>query len=205
MRSLNYKKTFFFKSYARVTDIEIQDGIEIAFIGYSNSGKSSAINILTNQKKLVRSSKTPGRTQLINFFEVISSFRIVDLPGYGYAKAPLLIRKKWEKKLYDYLENRDQIKGFVLLMDIRHPFKILDEKVINIAIKNKISVLVLLNKCDKITKNQQKIKLKIVSEQLYSRLNSFKIELFSSFKKIGIKQLEFQLNYWYNKYMTFDN
>jgi len=205
LNALDYTKTNFLKSYSQATDIEIQDGVEIAFVGYSNSGKSSAINALTNQKKLSRFSKTPGRTQLINFFEIVSGFRIVDLPGYGYAKVPLLVREKWQRKIYYYLEKRDQIKGLVLLMDIRHPLKTLDQKIINIATSKKISVFVLLNKCDKMKEVQQKIQLNKVYEKLYTLFNSFEIELFSSVKKIGIKKLQLKLDHWYKTYFILNN
>ncbi|QCI22869.1 ribosome biogenesis GTP-binding protein YihA/YsxC [Buchnera aphidicola] len=201
MNILDYNKTSFLKSYSKTTDIEIQDGIEIAFVGYSNSGKSSAINTLTNQKKLAHFSKTPGRTQLINFFEVVSGLRIADLPGYGYAKAPFLIRKKWQKMLYDYLEKRNQVKGFVFLMDIRYPLKKLDQKIINIAFDKKVSILILLTKCEKMTISQQNIQFNIVRKKLNFLLDSFEILLFSSHKKIGIKKLRSILSNWYNKYI----
>ncbi|ADP67910.1 ribosome biogenesis GTP-binding protein YsxC [Buchnera aphidicola str. JF98 (Acyrthosiphon pisum)] len=200
MNSLDYNKTNFLKSYSKITDIDIQNGIEIAFIGYSNTGKSSAINALTNQKKLARFSKTPGRTQLINFFEVVSGFRIVDLPGYGYSQAPLLVRSKWQKKVYDYLEKREQIKLFVLLMDIRYPLKKLDQKIISIAVQKKISILVLLTKCDKIKINHQKNQADMVFKKLNVLLDSFKIILFSSYKKIGIEKLKLSLNSSYKKH-----
>ncbi|WAI03354.1 ribosome biogenesis GTP-binding protein YihA/YsxC [Buchnera aphidicola (Myzus persicae)] len=200
MNSLNYNKTKFFKSYSQIDEIEFQNGIEIGFIGYSNSGKSSAINSLTNQKKLARFSKTPGRTQLINFFEVVPGFRIVDLPGYGYANAPVLIKKKWQKRVYNYLEQRQQLRSLVLLMDIRRPLKKLDQKIIHIAIHHKISMLVLLTKCDKLVINEQKIQFKKVYEELKSLSDSFQIELFSAYKKIGIKKLQLKLNHWYDKY-----
>lgn len=201
MNLLNYNKTIFLKSYAKVTDIEIQDGIEIAFIGYSNSGKSSVINTLTNQKKLARFSKTPGRTQLINFFEVVSGFRIVDLPGYGYAKAPLLVREKWQKILYNYLTKRDQVKIFVCLMDIRYPFKILDQKIIDMALHKKVFLLVLLTKCDKMTTTQQNMQVNMAYKKLNNFLGFFKVILFSSYKKIGVEKLKLILDELYNKYI----
>lgn len=181
-----------------MTDIDIQDGVEIAFIGYSNSGKSSVINALTNQKKLARFSKIPGRTQLINFFEVCSDFRIVDLPGYGYAKAPIFLKIKWQKIIYHYLKTRDEIKVFVLIMDIRYPLKKLDQNIINIAIKKQVFVLILLNKCDKLKKIQCQKQLKIVNEQLKLFFHAFKIILFSSYKKIGIQKCQSILNNFYN-------
>ncbi|QIE02122.1 ribosome biogenesis GTP-binding protein YihA/YsxC [Buchnera aphidicola] len=202
MIALNYNKTFFLKSYAKMTDIEIKDGVEIAFIGYSNSGKSSVINALTNQKKLVRFSKTPGRTQLINFFEVCSDFRMVDLPGYGYAKAPIFIQSKWQKIIYNYLKNRNEIKVFVLIMDIRHPLKKLDQKIIDIALNKKVFILILLNKCDKLKMAQCQKQFKIVYEQLRLFLHSMEILLFSSYKKIGIQKCQLILNNFYNLYIT---
>lgn len=197
MYSLNYKKTYFFNSYSEINSMPFKDSIEIAFVGYSNSGKSSAINALTNQKKLARCSKTPGRTQLINFFEVVSGFRIVDLPGYGYAKSSLSVKVKWQKTVSLYLNKRSSLKGLVLLMDIRYPLKILDQEVISIAINNNIPMLVLLTKCDKITFFKQKIQFQIVCDKLKMLLDSVQIELFSSLKKIGIKKLIFKLNDWY--------
>ncbi|QFQ32245.1 ribosome biogenesis GTP-binding protein YihA/YsxC [Buchnera aphidicola] len=200
MVSIIYNKTCFLKSVSKISDINIEHGIEIAFIGYSNSGKSSAINSLTNQKKLARSSKKPGRTQLINFFQVISNFRIVDLPGYGYAKCPMSIKLKWQKLIYNYLKKRKPLKGLVFLMDIRYPLKIYDQYIINIAINQNIPIFILLSKCDKLTLTQQKKQFQIVYTKLKIFLQDVHIELFSSFKKIGISKLQSQLNIWYKQY-----
>ncbi|QIQ41440.1 MAG: YihA family ribosome biogenesis GTP-binding protein [Buchnera aphidicola (Aphis urticata)] len=200
MSIINYNKTFFLKSISQVSDINIEHGIEIAFIGYSNSGKSSAINSLTNKKKLARCSKTPGRTQLINFFQVVSNFRIVDLPGYGYAKCPISIKLKWEKLIYSYLKTRKPLKGLVFLMDIRNPLKVYDQYIINIALDHNIPMFILLTKCDKLTLSQQKIQFQIVYAKLKVFLQEVKIALFSSFKSIGIKKLQSQLNIWYKVY-----
>ncbi|CAL4324967.1 Probable GTP-binding protein EngB [Buchnera aphidicola (Protaphis terricola)] len=200
MYIINYNKTFFLKSAAKISEINIKHGIEIAFIGYSNTGKSSAINFLTNQKKLAKCSKTPGRTQLINFFQVLQDFRIVDLPGYGYSKCPVSIKLKWENLIYNYLNKRKPLRGLIFLMDIRNPLKLHDKNIINIILKNKLPVLVLLTKCDKLTLGQQKIQFQIVYNKLKYLLNNFDIELFSSFKKVGISKLKYQLNFWYKKY-----
>ncbi|QCI17241.1 YihA family ribosome biogenesis GTP-binding protein [Buchnera aphidicola (Aphis helianthi)] len=200
MSIINYNKTFFLKSAANLSDINIEHGIEIAFIGYSNSGKSSAINSLTNQKKLARCSKTPGCTQLINFFHVTSNFRIVDLPGYGYAKCPISIKLKWENLIDSYLKKRKLLKGLVFLMDIRNPLKVYDQNIINIALDQNIPTFILLTKCDKLTLSQQKIQFQIVYKKLKFFSKEFNIELFSSFKKIGIKKLQSQLNTWYKEY-----
>lgn len=200
MSNLNYNKTFFLKSISHISDIKTENGIEVAFIGYSNSGKSSAINALANQKKLARFSKIPGRTQLINFFQVTSNLKIVDLPGYGYAKSPISIKIKWEKMIYDYLKKSRSLKGLVFLMDIRHPFKIFDENIINIALNYKISTLILLTKCDKLTASNQKIQFQKVDKKLKKYSNNFSIQLFSSSKKIGIEKLKSKLNFWYKKY-----
>jgi len=198
---LDYNKTFFLKSYSKIIDIDIHDGYEIPFLGYSNSGKSSVINALTNRKQLARFSKTPGRTQLINFFQVCPGFRIVDLPGYGYTQVPIFIKKKWQKIIVNYLKKRNQIKTFVLIMDIRYPLKKLDQNIINIAMKKKVFIIILLNKCDKLKMQNRQKQFNIVYKQLKLFLNFFEVLLFSSHKKIGISQFKLILNNFYNTYI----
>lgn len=196
----NYEKTYFLSSKVCVKKQKNPDISEIAFVGYSNSGKSSAINILTNKKKLARISKTPGRTQLINFFAVTEKYHLVDVPGYGYAKAAKSLRLQWEITIVKYLTMRTCLKGLVLFMDIRHPMKPLDENLLNIAVKYKIPVLVLLTKADKIIFENQKKQLKIVTEKLSQfALSSFNVYLFSSLKKIGVDVLRKRLDYWYSQ------
>ncbi|WP_422667334.1 ribosome biogenesis GTP-binding protein YihA/YsxC [Buchnera aphidicola] len=199
MHVFDYNKTNFLKSFSNIIDIPHYYGIEIALIGYSNAGKSSIINSLTNQKKLARFSKMPGRTQLINFFEVSSKFRIVDLPGYGYSNAPEAVKLKWQKTLYDYLEKRDLLQGIVLVMDIRHPLKILDYKILNLIIQKKYFLIIVLNKCDKLTISKQKIQFDIVQKKIRSIIDTFQIVIFSSTHGIGTNTLRKILNIWYNK------
>ncbi len=128
----------------------------------SNAGKSSALNTLTNQKSPARTSKTPGRTQLINLFEVAEGKRLVDLPGYGYAQVPEEMKIKWQRALGEYLEKRLCLKGLVVLMDIRHPLKDLDQQMIEWAVESDIQVLVLLTKADKLASGARKAQVNMV-------------------------------------------
>ncbi|HMI76843.1 MAG TPA: ribosome biogenesis GTP-binding protein YihA/YsxC [Buchnera sp. (in: enterobacteria)] len=195
----NYYKTYFIKSEKIITlpiDLNIS---EVAFVGYSNAGKSSAINTLTNQKKLARISKTPGRTQLINFFAVSQKSYLVDLPGYGYARVPKSLTHEWQTVIFQYLITRYCLKGIVLFMDIRHLIKKLDYDVIQIANKNKLPLLILLTKSDKLTWRLQQKQLKYVHQQLsHMTLELLRIGVFSSLKKTGIQLLYKTLNYWYS-------
>lgn len=127
---IHYQNTHFITSAPDIRHLPEDEGVEIAFAGRSNAGKSSALNRLTNQKSLAKTSKTPGRTQLINLFKVEEGCHIVDLPGYGFAQVPVEMKNKWQKSLGEYLQKRECLKGLVVLMDIRHPMKDLDQQMI---------------------------------------------------------------------------
>ncbi|MDG6370056.1 ribosome biogenesis GTP-binding protein YihA/YsxC, partial [Glaesserella parasuis] len=131
---LNYHKTHFLTSAPDIHHLPEDSGVEIAFAGRSNAGKSTALNALTNQKNLARTSKTPGRTQLINLFEVEPNCKLVDLPGYGYAAVPEQMKLQWQRSLGEYLQKRECLRGVVILMDIRHPLKDLDQQMIEWAV-----------------------------------------------------------------------
>ena len=118
---VNFQKVSFLSSAPKLSLCPPDEGIEIAFAGRSNAGKSTALNTLVKNKKLAKTSKTPGRTQLINFFELNENHRLVDLPGYGYAKVPLSVKRKWDINLSEYLRFRQSLRGLILLMDSRHP------------------------------------------------------------------------------------
>jgi len=175
------------------------DGVEVAFAGRSNAGKSSAINCLTQQVGLARTSKTPGRTQLINFFTLSDYQRIVDLPGYGYAKVPLAVKEKWRKALEVYLQERQSLFGLFLMMDIRHPMKDFDEMMLEWAKHNGIRVHVLLTKSDKLNKGPAKAALHSVEKQLASNPELFSVQLFSSLKRVGTDQAWSKLQSWYDQ------
>jgi GTP-binding protein len=172
-------------------------GIEVAFAGRSNAGKSSALNTLTNQKGLARISKTPGRTQLINVFEVAENKRLVDLPGYGFAKVPLEMKKKWQKALGEYLEKRESLKGLVVLMDIRHPLKDLDMDLIEWAADSDLPVLALLTKCDKLSQGKRSAEVLKVTKSLANLNANIRVQAFSSLKYTGAEQANAIICDWF--------
>ena len=160
-------------------------GPEIGFCGRSNAGKSSALNTLTGQKSLARVSKTPGRTQLINFFEVPGTGGfLVDLPGYGFAKVPDAIKKQWQQHLGEFLAERRTLTGLVLLMDVRHPMTALDQQMLSFADHREMDTLLLLTKSDKLSRNQAaKSRLSVQKDRPRSVVLNF-----SSLDKTGIKE-----------------
>lgn len=194
---LNYAKTRFILSAPDISHLPTDNGIEIAFAGRSNSGKSSALNALAQQKSLARTSKTPGRTQLINLFEVVPGCRIVDLPGYGYAEVPEVVKRKWKKSLGEYLQKRESLQGIVILMDIRHPLKNLDQQMIRWSVSVGLPVLLLLTKADKLTHSAQKKQFNLVREAILPFQGDITVALFSSLKKEGLVQLRSKLDEWY--------
>lgn len=171
-------------------------GVEIAFAGRSNAGKSSALNQLTEQKGLARTSKTPGRTQLINVFELDEHRRLVDLPGYGFAQVPLTLKKKWQQALGQYLQERSCLSGVVVLMDIRHPLKDLDMQMIEWAVESDIPVLALLTKADKLAQSARMKMVNEVRKHLVDFGDAVKIEPFSSLKGIGKSKVLGILDEW---------
>ncbi|MCO6538636.1 MAG: YihA family ribosome biogenesis GTP-binding protein [Gilliamella sp.] len=195
---LNYAKTHFILSAPDISHLPIDNGVEIAFAGRSNAGKSSALNTLTNQKGLARTSKTPGRTQLINLFEVEENCRLVDLPGYGYAQVPEAIKRKWQKALGEYLQKRESLKGLVVLMDIRHPLKDLDQQMIEWAVSVDIPIMLLLTKADKLASGAQKKQVNMVKEAILPFQGDITVAPFSSPKRIGLEALKQKLDEWFS-------
>lgn len=166
-------------------------GAEVAFAGRSNAGKSSAMNALTRNSKLARTSKTPGRTQLINYFTLSTdNCRLVDLPGYGYAKVNRDMKEDWERNIGEYLADRLSLRGIVLVMDVRHPMTEFDEMMVRWAIQTQMPLRALLTKSDKLKKGPAKTTLMKVRSQLQSQANWLSAQLFSSLKKEGVAELE---------------
>jgi GTP-binding protein len=185
---IHLSKAAFTLSAPDIRRLPNDSGIEIAFAGRSNAGKSSALNTLTNQRGLARISKTPGRTQLINVFEVAENRRLIDLPGYGFAQVPLAMKKKWQKALGEYLEKRKSLKGIVILMDIRHPLKDLDMDLIQWAADSELPVLALLTKCDKLSQGKRSAEVLKVKKELDKLNADIRVQAFSSLKYTGSEQ-----------------
>ncbi|MBE0482854.1 MAG: YihA family ribosome biogenesis GTP-binding protein [Bacterioplanes sp.] len=196
--SLTYTNALFLKSAAKLSQCPENIEREVAFAGRSNAGKSSALNCLTDNKKLARTSKTPGRTQLINYFQLgESSLALVDLPGYGFAKVPVAKKNEWQRELGNYLENRDALIGLVLLMDIRHPLKEFDVAMLDWAEKVKMPVHLLLTKADKLKRGPAQAALLQVKKACVNRRNTITVQTFSSLSGDGLKLLQKQLNTWF--------
>jgi GTP-binding protein len=196
--AINFNLTTFVHSAATYSQCLEDTGFEVAFAGRSNAGKSSVINTLTQQKKLARISKTPGRTQLLNFFSINDEQRLVDLPGYGYAKVPLALREKWGKELSLYFQRRQSLRGLIIIMDIRHPLQEHDMIMLKYAIDRKLNCHVLLNKSDKLKYGQAKNQLFQVSDQLKEIHPHCSVQLFSSLKRSGTSTLKEIITEWLN-------
>ena len=174
-------------------------GCEVAFAGRSNAGKSSAINTLTRNKNLARTSKTPGRTQMINFFQLGEDQRLVDLPGYGYAKVPVVMKAQWDRHMAEYLQARKSLGGLILLMDIRHPLQDYDRQMLNWAAQAGLPVHILLTKSDKLKRGPAQstlLKVEGFLREMDPGITLLTVQTFSSLKKLGLPELEAQLNHW---------
>ena len=190
------RKAQFMISCEKFEQCPEDSGFEVAFAGRSNAGKSSALNTITGQNKLAKTSKTPGRTQLINFFSIDDERRLVDLPGYGFAKVPKAVKARWQKTLDRYLNERQALQGLILLMDIRHPMKEFDVMMLNWAIEKELPVHILLTKADKLKKGIAKSTLLKLQSELQDHNELVTIQLFSSLKKTGVPEVSTVLKAW---------
>lgn len=198
MARLNYQTARFLTSAPTLAQCPPDSGAEVAFAGRSNAGKSSAINTLTRQKALARISKTPGRTQLINFFTLgdDADRRLVDLPGYGFAKVPEQVKLEWQRHLSDYLQRRASLRGLVLVMDVRHPLSEFDQTLLGWADDKSMPVHILLTKADKLKRGAAASALQQVRSRLREWEDLVSIQLFSSLKGQGVEEAHARLDAW---------
>jgi GTP-binding protein len=190
------QQSAFIKSAAQVDQCPPDLGYEVAFAGRSNAGKSSAMNTLTHAR-LARTSKTPGRTQLLNFFRLDDERRLVDLPGYGYAKVPIPLKQHWQRHLEAYLGSRHSLVGVVLLMDIRHPLTEFDRLMLDWALASRLPMHILLTKADKLTYGAAKNALLKVQKDIRQGWGEVaSVQLFSAPKRLGIEEAHAVLAGW---------
>ena len=192
-----YRRASFLISASQEKQFPEFEGMEVAFAGRSNAGKSSALNTLCDQKSLARISKTPGRTQLINFFGLDEARSLFDLPGYGYAKVPEKVRREWQKLMESYLGKRQQLRGLVVIMDIRHPLKEYDVKMLEWCEYMQTPVHVLLTKADKVKRGVASNQVLKVKKELKQAGFDVSVQMFSALKKTGLEELQSVLNDWF--------
>ena len=192
-----FQKAVFHTTVAHLRDLPRDSLCEVAFAGRSNAGKSSAINTLAGRTRLAFVSKTPGRTQHLNYFTLAEGKYFVDLPGYGYAKAPEEIRSQWEGLIGPYLSKRDQLAGLVVIMDIRRPLTELDRRLIDWFRPTGRPIHILLSKADKLSRQEQaKVLREVKAEIARWGEGQYSLQLFSSLKKTGVEEAETVLAGW---------
>lgn len=192
-----YRRAHYTISATKLSELPEDNGIEVAFAGRSNAGKSSAINTITGIKALARISKTPGRTQMINFFNLDDHRALVDLPGYGYAKVPEKMKQRWQQTLGQYLETRNSLRGLMVMMDIRHPLKEFDIQMLKWAEHAELPTHILLTKADKLKHGAAMASLHKVSSELKKLNLMATVQLFSSLKHTGKDEAIAKLDSWF--------
>jgi GTP-binding protein len=191
-----YRRAAFLISAGQPRQFPQGDGAEVAFAGRSNAGKSSAINTLCGNKSLAKTSKTPGRTRLINFFSLDQHRRLVDLPGYGYAKVPDKTKREWEQLMEAYLQQQRTLRGLIIIMDIRHPMKDFDWQMLEWCHYYQLPAHVLLTKADKLKRGAQQNSLLAVRKILKDSGSDATVQIFSALKQTGLEELVARLNQW---------
>jgi GTP-binding protein len=193
---LQFNQAAFLKSAFKHADLPEDINIEIAFAGRSNVGKSSVINLLTQQKKLAKTSKTPGRTQSINFFSVTEKVFLVDLPGYGYAKVSHETKAHWQNFLKNYILERESLKGVMLIMDCRHPFTPLDQQFFSLTNRVNCPCHILLNKADKLSNNEKSKIKQLLITQILPEYPHLTWQFFSALRGEGLDEMKKKFREW---------
>lgn len=194
--SSRYRNTRFLSSADALAQLPPDEGREVAFAGRSNAGKSSALNTITGQRALARTSKTPGRTRLLNSFEVAPGLRLVDLPGYGFARVPETVRRHWQGLLASYFGRRLSLAGLMLVMDVRHPLTSLDRQMLDWCAARPLPVHVLLTKADKLGRGAAMSTLQQVRRELATLPLPASAQLFSAAKGTGLEEAVSVLDRW---------
>ncbi len=202
-----YNRAEFLDGIARLNQLPEDVGYEVAFAGRSNVGKSSALNTITSRRALARTSKTPGRTQQINLFTLDAERRLADLPGYGFAKVPNAVKKKWYTLLETYLQTRVSLRGIIIFMDLRRPLMDFDVRMLDWCTEAGVPTYIVLTKSDKLKRGPGLAAVNTVKKYVAEKYapitprnggsaEEIKVQLFSSLKKQGIEDAHNQLDYW---------
>ena len=191
-----YQNAAFITSVVKLSEFPPDQGAEVAFAGRSNAGKSSAINAITGRSSLARASKTPGRTQRLNFFRLDDRRRLVDLPGYGYARAPMEVRRAWASAVHGYLARRSSLKGLMVIMDIRRPLTELDEQLLSWCRSVDLPAHIVLTKADKLGRGRAATALLATQRRLQADGDTSTVQLFSATAGVGVDQARGQLDQW---------
>ncbi len=194
-----FSRCRYLTSAHKVSQLPPDEGMEIAIAGRSNAGKSTTLNSLTGDKRMAKTSKTPGRTQLLNVFDLGDGKRIVDLPGYGYAKVPPKIKEHWQREINRYLTERESLIGLVVVMDIRHPLREFDRNLLAWAHENGLKSHVLLNKADKLKSGKIKQTLMAVKNDLQAIAPSASVQTFSALRSTGKQAVATTLQSWFDE------
>ena len=185
-----YQGAHFLTAATRIAQAPPDQGYEIAFAGRSNAGKSSAINAICHQRALARTSKTPGRTQLLIFFKLDAERRLVDLPGYGYARVSEAIKLEWQAHMATYLERRQSLKGLVIVMDCRHPLADYDRQLLAWGGRAGLSVLLLLTKADKLKHGALLTTVRAVEREAAAMAGTIEVLTFSAMTRTGVEPVQ---------------
>jgi GTP-binding protein len=194
--SIDFRQATFLTSAPKADQAPPDEGAEVAFAGRSNAGKSSALNTITAQRSLARTSKTPGRTQQINFFDVGENRRLVDLPGFGYARVPRAMKEQWQRNLSEYLHIRQSLRGLILLMDCRQPLTDYDQQILMWCADVGLAAHILLTKSDKMKRGPAGNTLLAVRRRLPDFHPGASVQLFSALKTTGIDEARQVLSDW---------
>ncbi|MEO5343992.1 MAG: ribosome biogenesis GTP-binding protein YihA/YsxC [Gammaproteobacteria bacterium SHHR-1] len=191
-----YRQASFLLSASHIGQAPPDQGHEVAFVGRSNAGKSSALNAICDQKALARTSKTPGRTQLLNFFALDGERRLVDLPGYGYAKVAESVKRDWQNNMGEFLAQRGCLRGIILVMDIRNPLKPFDRQMLDWTGQQGLACHILLTKADKLRQKAAQAQAQRLQTQLHAHSARPSVQPFSGLKKQGVEQVHALLDGW---------
>ena len=192
-----YRQTQYLRSVYSAEHLPAEQGIEIAFAGRSNAGKSSAINTITDHNRLAHVSRTPGRTQMINYFQITDDKYLVDLPGYGFAKVPKAVREHWNLFLDQYFQTRQSLKGLILVMDIRRKLEEQDWQMVEWAVNSEIPLHILLSKADKLKRSEASHLLFKTQKLLEENGVAASLQLFSAKSRLGLEDVHSLLDEWF--------